>query len=116
MAPFSPTSCPCPGHPPTAHSLGCTGPQPGMGTGMRTLPLYWAVMRFLLGCLDRKSQPKNAKSLSELHQPPAHHGAHGGAPSPAATALLGWHQHLSWPGAPPALAGIGHLFTQVPLS
>lgn len=51
----------------------CASPQPGVGTGMGTgtLPLCQSVMRFLLGCLDRKSQPEYVKSLSKPQQPPA---------------------------------------------
>lgn len=75
----------------------CTSPQPGVGTG--TLPLCQSVMRFLLGCLDRKSQPEYVKSLSKPQQPPA--------PALAPTVLPGWHQHQLHPGAPTALLGLG---------
>lgn len=87
-----------------------------MGTGM--LPLRWAVMRFPLGCLDRKSQLKDAKSLPEPQQPPApaQTGAYRSAPTPAPTVLPGGHQHQHWPGAPAGCAGqqLHHLFTPLP--
>lgn len=75
MAPFSPVGCLVQDTLPlltVVPAPACTSPRPGAGTGMGTLPLCRAVMRFLLGCLDRKSQPQDAKSLSEPLQPPAH--------------------------------------------
>lgn len=61
------TSFPCPEQPHTVPTPAC--PQPGVGTG--TLLLCQSVMRFLLGCLDRKSQLEDAKSLSKAQQSPA---------------------------------------------
>lgn len=46
---------------------GCASSQPRSGT----LPLCRAVMRFLLGCLDRKSETGDAESLRQPWQPPA---------------------------------------------
>lgn len=95
----------------------CPSPQAGRGTGTGMLPLCPAVMRFLLGCLDRKSQPGDAKSLSELWQPPApaQPGAYGDAPAPAPTVQPGRGEPApaparntrcaGWHGAPMACAG-----------
>lgn len=94
MAPFSPASAHVGDTLPLLVAVpasACASPQPGAGTGTGTLPLCWAVMRFLLGCLDRKSQPEDAKSVSELRQPPApaQPEASGDIPTPAPTALPG---------------------------
>lgn len=91
----------------TSHCPQLCPPQPGVGTG--TLPLCQSVMRFLLGCLDRKFQPEDAKSLSKPQQPPApaQPRAYRGVPAPAPTVLLRGHQHQLHPGAPTAMLGVG---------
>lgn len=104
----------------------CASPQPGAETGTGTLPLCGAVMRFLLGCLHRKSQPEDAKSLSEPWQPPAaaHPGASGGAPTPAPIVQPVGHWHQLQLGAPAVLAAptgctsqqLCYLFTLLPPS
>lgn len=89
------TSFPCPEQPHTVPTPAC--PQPGVGTG--TLLLCQSVMRFLLGCLDRKSQLEDAKSLSKAQQSPA---------QSIQRYPVGEHQHRLHPGAPTAQLGMGH--------